>query len=238
MPRRRGRPKKPIRVYGTPSVSGRAGIYATPAPSVKYQTENQLMTRQDVKKQIARILGKEQDVYYNDALILTASITQNYYDVSNALSTSKGIAGISMTHKYLQYKGVVNAADSINHIRFIIFKWKPDTANYTPQANDVIRNDGSTVAPWGLRHYEKRKQVTVLFDHLYTVQTQAAGAVHPPSINFDIKLYEKDLGDCQFNQGLTTGTNHLYFLYVSDSGAVSHPTIYGNLCVRYLADDS
>lgn len=205
--------------------------------SKKKQNELQKASKAYVKSAITRSLNKNIDAFYVDGFTLTASTTQGFYDVSAALHTAVGIRGIHCDNRSFRYKGVVNVADSINHLRMIIFKWHPDTATALPTSNLVIRNDGSASAPWGLPHYEKRKQFTILYDRLFQTQTQATGSVDPVTINFDIRLSSKKLGMTQYNQSTSSGTNHIFILYVSDSLASGHPSIYGNLFMSYVADE-
>lgn len=194
-------------------------------------------TQTYVKQVVGRALAPDTDTFYSDGLSFSATTSQSYYDISAALKASTGIGGISCVNKQLVYKGIVNVADNINWVRFIIFKWKPDTASATPTSNDIIRNDASAYAPWGLPHYEKRHQFKILEDKLWSLQSQAAGSVYPTGRQFTIKVSGKKLGVSQYNQGATTGTNHIYFLMVSDSNIASHPVVAGNLRVLYQGDD-
>lgn len=216
----------------------KAKVVAIVKKTKKQKARDAKATHGYVNRAINRALNRSIDTYYSDGLTLSASTTQQYLDLTASLWTLKGISGISLENRFLQFRGVCNMIDSINHVRFIIFKWKPDTASYTPGSNDVIRNDASGSTPWGLRHYEKRKQVQILYDRMFAGQFQTTGSTMPPSIHFDIRLSAKQLGESQFNQGLNTGTNHIFFMYCSDSNIASHPNIYGNLTMRYIADDS
>lgn len=196
----------------------------------------QLVTKPMLSRAIANAHKFDTEVYTSDALTLSCSTTQTYLDLSAALYTAESITGMGMKHKHLVFKGQVSAVDSPNYVRFIIFKWKPNTADATPGSDDIIRNDASATTPFGIPQWQNRKSYKILYDHLYHVDYP--NTTVPYNIPFHIKLSAKQLGDCTFNKGLNTGSDHIYFLYCSDSNIASHPSMLGNLRVLYEADNS
>lgn len=116
--------------------------------------------------------------------------------------------------------------DTYNFLRFIVFQWKPNT---TPTAADVLLT-GPTGAIDILSQYshDSRQQYTILMDknlylNGYHTAVGETGASYAVIRHYKIKLGKKVHKDVQFVAGTTAGTNKLYWIIMSDSGAIPHP---------------
>lgn len=196
--------------------------------------DDELTTKRQVKAIVGRAVGKVRNtaVYYSDDQTWTASDAQAYVDLSAALYASKNVTGNDMEWRQLIVNGEFVYADTSNSGRLIVFKWHPDTDDAVPGSGDIIRPDNSTTAtPIGLPHWEKRHQYKILYDRYFYSDTTESYR-----IKFQVKLGAKKLGMSQFNTAASTGTNHIYVMYCSDSGAVSHPTFHVNIRALFSAD--
>lgn len=194
-------------------------------------------TKKYVKRVINKRLAHDTDVYYLDNQTLSPTTTQQYIDLSAALHTSASFKSISVVNKHLLIKGWVQASDAYNFVRLVIFKWRTDTANATPGSNDVLRNDASASVAFGLPYYERRGDYKILYDRTFHTQAQTTGSVTPAQVPFTVKLSGKKLGSSRYNTSTSSGRDHIYMMYFSDSSAVAHPTIDYNLRMLYQADE-
>lgn len=124
------------------------------------------------------------------------------------------------------------ASDTTNVMRLIIFKWKPDNAVDAPSTASILES-----ARLGLPAINcissyisipaDRKKFTVLLDRCFPLTTSGSNQ----SVVFTRTFGVKKLGNVQYNGSATvTGTGLIFYLVVSDSGAVSHPQ-YRMSCV-------
>jgi len=124
---------------------------------------------------------------------------------------------VHVRHLRIAYQLVLGSATN-NMIRVVLFKWRPDTISDPPGTNELLTDTGSNVrqclSPYLVQNPSRFK---VLYDHLH-----ALDVYHPNVIRIDeIKLNV----ECSFsNNGVTTGQNHIYMLYMSDS-TVNFPTM-------------
>lgn len=186
-----------------------------------------------VDRKIAKVASVDNGVFYFDNQTLSGQLSQQYHDMTAQLESAEGIQGDNVDQLHLSVKGQLVAADITNEFRLVVFKWKPDTGSAVPGSNSVIRNDGAAL-PHGFPHWERRNEYKILFDRTWQVGTN--GSV--PSvrhIQFDIP--GKKLGRATFNPSASTGSGHIYFLWMSDSGAISHPQLFYNLRMFYRADN-
>lgn len=205
------------------------------APTKKSRASKALASKQYVKRVVNRATAFDKDTYYLDNQTLSPTTSQQYIDLSAGAHTSGTISGIGMENINLVIKGFVHAADNPNFVRLVLFKWRNDTANATPGSNDVLRNDASATAPFGLPHWERRGDYKIIADRLIHVASSDTST--PLTKSFSINVSAKKLGMSRFNQGANTGRDHLYLMYVSDSNVVSHPTVDYNLRLIYKADE-
>lgn len=121
--------------------------------------------------------------------------------------------------KALKIHGIIAAADTWNYVRLIVFVWKP-SAVANPSTGQILVDTGAADAPQSFYVHDYRKNFTVLWDKTFRV------AVSQPNLTIGFKKYIrlKDL-NINFITAGTSGQNHIYVMAISDSSAVSHPTV-------------
>lgn len=190
-------------------------------------------TQQFVKSTITRTLGYNTGAYYSDGLVLAASTTQQYVDFTAALIAAEAVVGDSVDHVHLVTRGVISYADTTNWVRMVWFRWKPDTGVGAPGSNSILRNDATAYAMDGLPFWEEKGQFKILSDKMYYVTTDGSNYQHR---HFVTSFGAKALGRATKDGATSGGANHVYLLYLSDSGAVSHPTISMNTRILYRGE--
>ncbi len=121
--------------------------------------------------------------------------------------------------KYLQLRTILTAADTTNVMRLCVVAWDGGDAL---TAADIFENTGSgaeLVSPYIVK---RETPFRVLYDKTFALATTGSTAVRTPKIAINLKgrKIRWDGGN-----GNSYGPGQLWFLAVSDSGAVTHPTI-------------
>ena len=115
-------------------------------------------------------------------------------------------------------------ADTTNVCRLTIFQWLPDSTYDAPSSTGVDILDNAASFPW-LSNFtvdpKKRRKFIVLYDKIHALSQQG-----PAVEKADFNIKSKQFAPVEFTQAAsTTGTGQLYYMYSSDSVAVSHPTL-------------
>jgi len=126
---------------------------------------------------------------------------------------------VSPTRLKLNYS--ISASDATNAIRVCVFKWKDSNAFINPNGNDFFKIGPSGVVDY-LSHYneEQRDQFQVIYDKTFqlVLNTNTTKKI----VHVDLPLSGKIR---YYSNAVITGTGNYFLYYVSDSLAISHPTI-------------
>jgi len=126
---------------------------------------------------------------------------------------------VSPTRLKLNYS--ISASDTTNAIRVCVFKWKDTNAFLNPNSNDFFKPGPSNSVDY-LSHYneEQRDQFQVVYDKTFqlVLNTNTTKKI----VNVDLPLSGKIR---YYSNAVVTGTGNYFMYYISDSLAVSHPTI-------------
>lgn len=138
--------------------------------------------------------------------------------------------GDEIYYKSIRFRGSVLVSDTTNLVRFILFRWKP---NSTPSWAALLEGGGpaaSDVYRPFRKDYESNYHV--VYDKLFTLNTTDSNYR-----SFGASISGKKLGKkkCKYVAGGTTGIDHLWVFIISDSDAVSHPSINYNI-ISYYTD--
>lgn len=118
----------------------------------------------------------------------------------------------------LSVRYAFQAGDATNAFRFLIIRWKCSAS--TLSIGNIFQTLGTTRAPYEPLIHDQRNQFDVLMDRLINLDTY-----HPQVIiNKRLKLAKKMIN---YSAAGTTGSNKLFVVVVSDSGAAAHPTLNG-----------
>lgn len=196
---------------------------------------NQLATKKYVKK----IIHKETETKYRDLSLaaqpylvaLGATTIVDLCDIPQG-NTDISRVGDKITIRGLEMRFELTVADVTNALRIIVFQWYPNTSLPAAPTNPVgssILADVTTY-PW-LSNYvhDYQNQYGVLYDKLFNLNT-----VNKPTIEFKIKprmRYVKKT--INFTGGTNDGSNKLFMLLVSDSGAGPNPSVRVQSRIRF-----
>lgn len=125
--------------------------------------------------------------------------------------------------KNIQWRFTISIGDNINYIRVILFQFMDNTTVVAPVAGDVIcdPNNNGHLQPLNPLN---RQKIRILYDKLYHLQS---GGLETISKKMNIKPPVRNI---KFSANTTAGygaeiiKGKLYYLLVSDSGVVPHPS--------------
>lgn len=138
--------------------------------------------------------------------------------------------GIRITPTSTQARIAVTAADATNLMRIVIFRWLLDDTVTVPTAAMIFENTGAVQAPLSPFASGNRERFNVLYDKLVSVSTNGPAVVSWE----DIITHSKNKDTVFSSSGVTTGTGKLYCVFISDSGAATHPSITYYFRTNYL----
>lgn len=129
-----------------------------------------------------------------------------------------------------QLRANIRVGDNTNTIRLIVFRWNDNNAVVVPAPADLITAISTGEAPLGAYQQDnvRSRRFNVLFDRLYSVDANNPQVV--------LKIKKRMSSTINFNGGGTGGRGHIYFMYISDSGAATHPTI--NYAYKFVFIDN
>jgi hypothetical protein len=193
-----------------------------------------------IRKIARQEINRDLEVHYVDTA--QATITADSAGViSTQLSTiaqgnnDSNRTGDNVKIKSIQIKGTCVTADATNVMRIVLFQWLQNSGSVAPTALDVLQNTGQPYSPYS--PYTKDVagyNMIPLADRMLTMNTLSD--VNKP---FTIKVSGKKLrkgnalDNIQFTAGGTSGIGHYYLLFLSDSGALSHPTFSYYCRIRF-----
>jgi len=127
----------------------------------------------------------------------------------------------------------VSTTDITNEIRWSIFNWLPNTAGVTPGVTSIYENT-NLYGPSSPFNFEGRHEYNILMDRLEILTGTNTNPTNTSKRVFRRRMTTPTRID--FNTGVTTGLNHIYWTNVSDSAVVPFPTYH--LHVRFWFKDA
>lgn len=204
-------------------------------PRAKTKTRKPKKTRKSLATigTVKRLIGSTQEhkFYQRHVAGSAISTTGAGEDLSAHIvqgDTDSMREGDNLTLTKVRMFGTIEVADTTNLMRVILFRYKPVA---TPTWAELL--EGGTPALADIyRPYRKdtASLFHICYDRVFTLST-----VSKPQVSFQKIIYGKKLGKkkVSYNGGGTTGADHLWLFILSDSGAVSHPTITYNVTQYY-----
>lgn len=149
------------------------------------------------------------------------------FTMPSAGTSSSNRVGDEITITKLDFKYNIIVADTTNLVRVVIFKWNNDDGQYSPIVGSIVASGYTAQGFSALFNYNwdnlKAGDFEILYDKCHQLCTNGEqGQVHT------VQLWGRGLGSTpkiQLNSGATTGKGRYGLLYISDSAAVSHPSI-------------
>lgn len=132
--------------------------------------------------------------------------------------------GDKIMPKKLKFTLAITAGDPTNFIRCLVVRWRDNDSGAIGSpfdADKVLQVGASSFIDWTSDYlYSNKKNFDILYDKTWTFVQQAD--THIRIVTKTIKLGKVPV---VYNPTALTGTGRLFFLYLSDSGVVSHPEI-------------
>jgi hypothetical protein len=171
--------------------------------------------RQEVHKQLAKEFELK---FVTQSSGVTVDYSGTAYLITNIAQadTDTSREGDQIRARRVRVHGICVVGDSYNVMRVALVRWRPAT---TPTLAELFETTGSNIAPMStMPQHDKRPSAIILKDKFLVLDTY-----HPTrKFHFDLNLDWK----IQFVAGsATTQQDALYIVYISDSGAATHPSI-------------
>ncbi len=163
---------------------------------------------------------KRHDVLTNVSNVSTTGLIQDMSAVAQG-STDVTRVGDSLSPRFLQIRYQLAAGDTTNAVRVIYFHWKP---NSTPLIDDVLEVETS---PFSAYSNDNKQEFKIVYDRLHSVST--SGPDGPVVVRKIFGLMSK----IQYFAAGTTGSQKIWRILLSDSGAAAHPTFVGHTRLQY-----
>jgi hypothetical protein len=180
----------------------------------------QVATVPQVRRIVKSALHKDEEEKY--AIInqsYSVSTTPGLYVLTNTAQGSSGgtHVGDECRLKSLWFRYNLTVADASNALRVILFTWKPNLGYASPAALNILKTVTTPNQLTSAYQEDGEDMYHILYDRVHFVSAvgpvQAGGLVKR-------KLNQK----MDFSTGSSNGSNNIYLLLVSDSGAASDPT--------------
>jgi len=180
------------------------------------------------KSSVKRMISLRQEKKYHDVQFngTAASSAAGSVDLSAIASGDTDIQrdGDQIYAKSLELRLNVTKGDTTNLVRLLIVQAFIDNGLNTFSATDVL-SDPNTYPNQSMLDYDnwRGQQFRVVAEKYVNIPSDANSGDWCE--HFDLRAIPRK--KITFTGAATTGCNHLYLIYSSDSGAAAHPAIYG-----------
>jgi len=151
----------------------------------------------------------------------TYAATTTYTDLSAITLGTDNNARTGMEVKLirLELDMLFVIADTTNFVRFFIFEWFPSDSSDVPSGSELY---STAYSAGNNEHYCLHNPLRPSRFRILHERTVALDVAHVVKhLNVNLKLGSS----LSFDNGVTTGKNHIYIAIVSDSTTVTHPTV-------------
>lgn len=180
------------------------------------------------KKAVKNLISRRMELdYYDNGLngsaIGTIATIQGGFSTPNQGVADGQRVGDKIMIKEFDFKFNLIFGDPTQVVRIILFRWYEDNT-VAPTAAQILQNPLGFSVNSGINHDNIKKGLFhIMVDRTYAL----SGTGSTASIARTIKVFGRRLGrkGIEFNNGLVTGNNHIYALFISDSTAAPNPTL-------------
>lgn len=190
-------------------------------------------TKQYVKKQIHKL----SETKYFDALFsANVDSTGTVADMTNIPqgTTDSTRIGDKITLRGSILRLKISVSDAFNFIRVILFQWYPNTLLSVPTVGTILFDtttaDRAITSPYV---HDYQNQFKVISDKVYRGVLDDSNMIAFRVMKPYMKYVKKTIN---FSAASVNGSNKLYMMAISDSGAITHPAVFAYWRIYY--DDS
>jgi len=185
-----------------------------------------LATKKYVKAQFKKELEQKWENFERNDSILNTGLA---IDLSGSITQGTDIdkrIGNKIQPTSLAFDITFQIADSSNRFRFIVFQWHPNDATDVPQVDELLLYSDIGYVTQAPLNPIYRGQYTLLADKFIMLAGLA-----PQQRHFRWKMRPKKT--VTYNYGSNSGTNHIYYIAVSDSNVSPHPQYTLTALLKY-----
>jgi len=177
------------------------------------------------RKQVKRIINADREKKWliQTGNLIAVSVAAAAADVTPVPQGNTEITrvGNEVEARSFHLKYTVKAADTTQQIRVLVVQYKADNNSAPFSGAELFYNGPSGVVDWNSEQNEDYKQqYKILYDRLHNLYL--TNDTFQQSVSTFITIPSKKV---HFNLGATTGENHIYIAYISDSAVATHPTL-------------
>lgn len=186
--------------------------------------KRRLATKAFVKKELHKAIEtKYNDETFSQFVDWNGQFQNVTGGISQGITDTQRI-GDKIRIRGIQVEGWCTVADTTNLVRICVFQWKQNNALVAPASNYIIQYTGSGIAPMSPFNNDLQGGNYVM---LYTRVLKLVSGTDKSIVRFRFRVpmkYCKRL--VEFYVAGTQGTNHIYMMGISDSGAPAHPNLF------------
>lgn len=187
--------------------------------NVKTYVDKKLQANTEVNHYESGYVGYNPDT---SGIIVNLSDAIAPYTGASLPNQNRTTDGATLKSLHLWGAVVLNTSgDAYNQVRMTIVRWHPNSVGSSPAMGHIYEDTGDA---WESSYnYDNRQSFTVLEDKKFLVQ-QGIRNVQP----FDIRLFGNRLSSHPMKYASISangGSDHIYMILSSDSGAVIHPSV-------------
>lgn len=190
---------------------------------------------QTQKLQVKRAIKSKEELKYFDTNFNVVSVPYTGgLQILTLIGQGDGVGardGDAIKLEKIDFRYNLQAADNTNVMRLILFQYKENTAVAVPTISSILATgaSGSVDGFSQYVNYRKGRGFKILKDVTYDMTLNQENTQIPGHWQMPIN----SLKEISFSAAGTTGYNHLGLAYISDSAAVTHPSLFGQFRVWY-----
>lgn len=180
------------------------------------------------KAQIGRMLSTKTELKTFDFDAKSAQSIDTAGTIFSISEVPQGVTDItrvgdSLLPKRLEIRMLQIGADTpSNTMRILLFRWKMNDASDTPGVSEIFEGGYAGSYVFSPYNTHNRKRFEVLWDDTVVLNPNVASTTNTQWRTKYFKLAKKPI-DYQYSA--VTGQDKIFLLVISDSSAISHPTI-------------
>jgi hypothetical protein len=198
---------------------------------------SQAVSKAQVKSMIDSALKSVMELKYYTASDSATSISFSGF-IASISNPSQGDTdttrdGDRLNIKLIRFRYGITNGDNVNFVRVILFQWHPSSAQYVPTVGDILSSVGSVLSPFSPYVIDNEKQYTILYDKTIAINAYYNGGTKCWTPENEVVIRTGFIPLQVFSAGTQFGTNQIWKICISDSGAAPNPTITSWSQVRF-----
>lgn len=190
------------------------------------------------RQQIDRMIEEPKELKFHDQGFIGAGVstTPTFTDITtpNQGTDVNERIGVEIELKSISFNLMLNKGDDTNWLKMVILQWYPDRQSNGPNWDEIYQyplngnpiTQRDRMSPLAIDKgttgtYKIIKTVSMVLDVDNPIQT-FRGYIN--------KGFKRRI---TYGSSTTSGINHIYVMFISDSDVIPHPNISGEFRVRY-----